>query len=569
MNPSSNLHLPNFFTVLNRSVLLSLLLIPFLSSCDSRDSKDPVEVPELYTPQEEQALLDSVADHPSPRMQFRRVQSPFKSKTEIYGTLFSEVEGFSQERYNELVPLVLEKNIPEIQEAVADGLLTYEELTLFYLKRIYRYELDKETGLQSIISLNPEVLDQARALDSQQGSHHPIYGMPVLLKDNVGTEGMATTAGAVAFLSNWAGDAFITARLKDKGALILGKTNLSEWANFLCDCPNGQSAVGGQTLNPYGRFVHDTGGSSSGSGTATAAGYAVAAVGTETSGSILSPSSSNSLVGMKPTIGLLSRGGIVPISATLDTPGPMTRSLIDNAILLDAMLGYDGMDPASVQVNWEGDWYRPEPGYSLKGKRLGFYRGALETDSLYRQSSEALAAAGAEIVEIELPPVSMDGFLQLLNADMQEAMPDYISNYGGLPDSVGIRNMNDLHAFNLQDSTARIPYGQVRFDGVVADTTSQEDLQALRKSLEDLARLYFKPGFDQGLEAVFSINNGGAHYAAAAKYPALTIPMGYRTDGRPAGLTLFGQQFEEQRLYHLGFEIERILNARKFPEAYR
>ncbi len=550
------------------SVVLTLLFIAFLSGCESRITESRVEVPELYTPEEEQALLDSVADHPSPRMQFRRIQSPFRSKTDIYGALYAEVEAFPEDRYRELVPLVLEKDIPEIQEAVAAGLLTYEELTLFYLKRIYRYELDRETGLQSIISLNERVLDQARTLDKQKGSHHPVYGMPILLKDNVGTNGMPTTAGAVAFLNNRAEDAFITARLKEKGALILGKTNLSEWANFLCDCPNGQSAIGGQTLNPYGRFVHDTGGSSSGSGTATAAGYAVAAVGTETSGSILSPSSSNSLVGMKPTIGLLSRGGIVPISATLDTPGPMTRSLIDNAILLDAMLGYDGSDPASVQVKWEGDWYRPEPGYSLRGKRLGFYREALESDSLYLQSSLALAAAGAEIVELELPPVSMDGFLQLLNADMKEAMPEYISNYGGLPDTLGIRNMKDLHAYNLQDSTARIPYGQVRFDGVIADSTSQEALTALRQRLEDQARLYFKPGFDLEIEAVFSINNRGAHYAAAAKYPALTIPMGYRSDGRPAGLTLFGKQFEEQRLYHLGFEVERILNAREFPKAY-
>lgn len=168
------------------------------------------------------------------------------------------------------------------------------------------------------------------------------------MKDNINVDGLATTAGSLVFKNNKTTDAFIIKRIKENGGIILGKTNLSEWANYLClDCPNGYSAIGGQTLNPYGRKIFDTGGSSSGSGVAVATNYSAVAIGTETSGSILSPSSKNSLVGLKPTVGLLSRSGIVPISSTLDTPGPMTKNVIDNAILLSAMSGKDTTDITS------------------------------------------------------------------------------------------------------------------------------------------------------------------------------------------------------------------------------
>ena len=175
--------------------------------------------------------------------------------------------------------------------------------------------------------------------------------MPIFLKDNINASGMATTAGAVALQNNITDDAFIVKQLKSKGALILGKANLSEWAYFFCgDCPSGYSAIGGQTLNPYGRRIIDTGGSSSGSGVSVAANFCAAAVGSETSGSILSPASQNSAVGLKPTVGLLSRSGIIPISSTLDTAGPITRNVTDNAIMLDAMFGEDISDPKAFMI---------------------------------------------------------------------------------------------------------------------------------------------------------------------------------------------------------------------------
>ena len=215
--------------------------------------------------------------------------------------------------YTRLKPMVLEQPIPVVQEHIRNGDLTYEELCRFFLYRIYTYELDNSTTLNTVIALNPDIIRQARQRDAAlqadpEASRHPIFGMPILLKDNINTEGMPTTAGAIALQGNRTADAFIVERLKEKGALILGKVNLSEWAYYFCEgCPVGYSAIGGQTLNPYGRRVFETGGSSSGSGTAMAAGYAMGAVGTETSGSILSPSSQNSVVGLKPTVGLLSR----------------------------------------------------------------------------------------------------------------------------------------------------------------------------------------------------------------------------------------------------------------------
>ena len=303
------------------------------------------EIPS-WTPYDQSAELEANKEHEIERMQYKLIQSKHLDKNKIWEKLIPEIQQFSEEDYESLKPLILEQDIPTIQQHIRDEHLTYEKLVLWYLHRIVKYESDPEKTLHSIIALNPRVVEEARQRDLNKAiDDHLIFGMPILLKDNINTAGMKTTAGAVAIMDNQTHDAFIVERLKERGALILGKANLSEWAYFFCrPCPVGYSAIGGQTLNPYGRKVFETGGSSSGSGTTIAANYAVAAVGTETSGSILSPSSKNSLVGLKPTIGLLSRTGIVPISSTLDTPGPMTRNVTDNAILLSALSGRDPSD---------------------------------------------------------------------------------------------------------------------------------------------------------------------------------------------------------------------------------
>ena len=333
-----------------------MILFAFLVLISCEDKKEL----EFFKTYDESELLQKQQEHQIPRMKFKLFQSKVLNMNTIFKPFNDELAtNFSEEEYNNLKPLILEQNIPSIQGSISKGLLSYEKLTLFYLYRIRKLESDSSTSLHAIIALNSTVLEEARARDKNRDTTNflinvSMYGMPVLIKDNINTSGMPTTAGAIALLENEnTEDAFIIKKLKEAGALILGKSNLSEWAYYFCGtCPVGYSATGGQTLNPYGRAIFESGGSSSGSGASVAANYAVAAVGTETSGSITSPSSQNSVVGLKPTIGLLSRTGIVPISTTLDTPGPMTKNVTDNYILLTAMQGYDASDSKSFEVGF-------------------------------------------------------------------------------------------------------------------------------------------------------------------------------------------------------------------------
>ncbi len=566
--------------------LVTLLFLTF-QSCQFLEKKDekvnqktaiPDEIEEemeevaeekpLWTPYNDSAEVAQNADHEKERMRYKFIQSKVLDKNEVFAPLYAAVSRFSMEKYETMKPLVLEQNIPTIQKHISEGKFSYEDLVFFYLHRIYTYELPNETTLNTIIALNTNVLEDAKALDKNSDGHHPIYGMPILLKDNIGADGMNTTVGAIALQHNQTDDAFIVKRLKENGALILGKVNLSEWANFICECPNGQSAVGGQTLNPYGRRVFDTGGSSAGSGTSIAANYAVAAVGTETSGSILSPSGQNSVVGMKPTVGLLSRTGIVPISSTLDTPGPMTKNVIDNGILLDAMRGFDISDDKSVQADWHEQWYAEKT--ILKGRRFGVFKNYMENDSIYRETMQKLKAAGAIIIEFEPPEVKFDGFLSILNIDMKNDLPAFIETQIKNKDSVSIANVQDAVEFNKQDSTVRIPYGQARFDGILADTTSAEGLMEIKKRLRTNGRTYFNvPMNEHGLDAILSINNYDAGAAAVAEYPALTIPMGYKNSGEPVNLTFIGKQYQEGKLYSMGAAFESLIQARKIPNGYK
>ncbi len=552
---------------MTRFFLCSLVLMAFVS-CKQNDTTSKEEVV-LWTPYNDSAEVAANAENENKRMRYKFIQSKVLDKNEVFLPLYDEVSQFTEEQYEKMKPLVLEQDIPSIQDQIDEGAFTYEDLVLFYLHRIYKYELPNNTTLNTVIALNPNVLEEARALDKSKGSHHLIYGMPILLKDNVGTAEMHTTAGAIALRENQTDDAFIVERLKEKGALILGKVNLSEWANFICQgCPNGQSAVGGQTLNPYGRRVFDTGGSSAGSGTSTAANYAVGAVGTETSGSILSPSSSSSIVGLKPTIGLLSRTGIVPISSTLDTPGPMTKNVTDNVILLDAMLGKDKADFKSVapEADITSAWEAP---VTLSEIRLGVMKNLLERDSLYAANVEILRNAGAQVIEFEPDNVPLDGFTTLLNLDMRADLPAYIESQVKNKDVVKVASVADVVEFNKQDSLVRIPYGQGSFDGILADTTTAEQFEIIKENLMESGRAFFKIMEGKQLDAVLSINNYHAGYAAVAEYPGLTIPMGYMPTGQPKGLTLIGKPFSEVLLLRIGKAYEDLTHARKIPVGYK
>ena len=555
-----------------KKLIIVLCIIGFVAC--KQDKKPTEEKVVLWTPYNDSAEVAANADHEIGRMQYELIQSKVLDKNTIFRPLYDEVSQLSEEEYNTLSPLILEQDILTLRNHIQEGRLTYEKLVLYYLYRIYKYELNNDTTLNTVIALNADVVDAARKLDelkkigTASEMQHPIYGMPILLKDNINTFGMKTTAGSIALMDNEVTDSYIVKELKKNGALILGKVNLSEWAYFLCSgCPVGYSAYGGQTLNPYGRRIFETGGSSSGSGTAVAANYAVAAVGTETSGSILSPSSQNSVVGLKPTIGLLSRSGIVPISSTLDTPGPMTKNVSDNAILLSAMLGKDENDAASVAPT-SGILEAVSEPKAFSEMRLGAIANLMETDSIYKHTVERLRSLGAEVLEFTPPTVEMDGFLSILNLDMREDLPKYLKEYTDSA-NIKIKSVADAIRFNNADSLVRIPYGQALFNGIVADSTTSEELVDIKSNLQANGRQFFDAGLEAyGLDAVLSINNYHAGYAAVAKYPALTVPMGYKSSGEPISLTFIGKQFTEAELYRLAAAFEKEFPVRKMPKGY-
>ena len=536
-----------------------LFLIISISSC-KKDSKD------------QDALQAEVTDTTAVvEREYKVLDSKFLTKEAIWAPFENEMASFSLDRYEMLLPLIMDQSIPDIQRSVRNGDFTYEELAKFYLYRIRKFDRNNSLSLNSVISINPAILEQARERDRayQAGERkHAIFGIPVLLKDNINTTGMPTTAGAVALQNNNTEDAFIVQRLKENGALILGKANLSEWAYFFCgDCPSGYSAVGGQTLNPYGRKILDTGGSSSGSAVAIAANFAPAAVGSETSGSILSPSSQNSVVGLKPTVGVLSRGGIVPISSTLDTPGPITKFVIDNAILLSAMTGRDAQDPASVaNKNNTTDFYSSITENSLKGVRLGALKTLME-DSLYVAAVNDLRLAGAEVVVFEPEEIQLPNFIRLLNLDMKKDLPEYFEKYGG---NVEVRTVKDVMAFNLKDSINSSPYGQKLFQGIVSDSATDKEFAAIKDTLQrNGTRFFEEPMKKHQLEGILSINNYHASFAAVAKYPAITVPMGYGENNAPKGLTFIAKPYAEANLYSWAYAFEQATKRRIAPENFK
>lgn len=525
-------------------------------SCFAQETSDS------WASYDEAADLAVLAELENERMHYQLLRSQYQRGAALWSNFEAELADFGEAQYEALKPLILGASIDRLQQAVDSGELSYETLTGFYLYRIRETENDPAQYLNAVISLNPAALEQARERDGGHGENHdPIFGMPVLLKDNVGAAGMPTTAGAFALANNEAGNAFIAERLIERGAIVLGKANLSEWAYFFCgDCPSGWSAMGGQTLNPYGRLVFGTGGSSSGSGAAIAAEYAVAAVGSETSGSILSPASANSLVGLKPTTGSLSRTGVVPISATLDTTGPMARSVADVVALFNAMTGYDEDDFAMPRR--AEDLMLEFRLTGLSGKRLGLLESMTE-DAFYQEAADLLAANGATIEPVSFAWDSPESFSEFLGAEMVRDLAAYLADHASA--GVEISSVADLRAFNLEDPTG-MPYGQAEVDMMAELAYSAEELEALRAELQSYARLQMENLFSQhDLDVLLSLNNMHAGVAALANFPALTIPAGYRENGRPVGLTLIAPSFQEQVLIDIGAEFERLTMARRPP----
>ncbi|MBP3953147.1 amidase family protein [Bacillus suaedae] len=464
-----------------------------------------------------------------------------------------------------------EATIAEMQAALQSGELTSVELVQMYLDRIEKYE----DIVNAYISINPDALAIAAELDANRGSgtRGPLYGIPIMLKDNVDTiDDMPTTAGAVVLKDNYASeDAFIAKKFRDAGAIILGKSTMSEFANFLTrGLPNGFSGFGGQAMNPYGPGIFDTGGSSSGVGGGVAANLAAAGIGTETSGSILSPSSSNSLVGIKPTVGLVSRTGIIPLASSQDTAGPMTRTVEDAAAMLTVISGYDPAD--EVTATSEGNTHNysnflNEEG--LVGARIGVdrstYRWLSEEEVEIMENAIALMEEkGAIIIDpIELNIQSNNSIV--LFHEFKHDLNAYLSKTS---DDVPVKTLADIIAWNEEHPEA-IPYGQsylIQSQGMSDDQKDPDYLESRRLDLLYSGEQGIDKAFaEHDLDAILFPKNYGAAAPARAGYPSITVPGGYTSEGLPVGVTFSAMAYSEPKLIELSYAYEQASLNRVAP----
>ena len=538
---------------------LALTFFVLILSC----SDNPIIVWENYDETQE---IEYNSNHEISRMRYKRLQSITKDRNEIFKPFHDFFKSYDISHHNSIKDLIINQNISSIQSHILEGKFNYEDLVKFYLYRIYNFEMDKDLYLNSIISLNPEIINEAKELDRNNKPDNLLYGIPILVKDNINVEGMVTSAGATVFKDNFVDvDARVIENLKNNNALILGKLNMSEWAYYFCrPCPVGYSSLGGQTLNPYGRKVFESGGSSSGSGVSIAANFAVASIGSETSGSILSPSSKNSLVGLKPTIGSISRSGIVPISSFFDTSGPMTTNVYDNAILYNSMIGYDDKD----QLSYKADKIDLEEMTSFNPKNIvvGMSSNDLK-DSLISIALDDLKITGVSNSIYDPEQYSLPSFRSILTSDMKRDLPKYISDYANK--DIQVFNVTDIVEFNNKDTLIHAPYGQYIFNEIKEDEVSDSELKQMKINTKSKATNYLnKIMTNNDFDIFISVDNNMAGIAAAAHFPALTIPMGYRSDGLPSNITFIAKSRNEQLLYNIAYRYENQSKRRVAPKKY-
>jgi amidase len=473
-----------------------------------------------------------------------------------------------------------EASIAELSAAMADGTLTAEALTSFYLERIA--QIDKQgPKLNAVLEVNPDALFIARALDRERelsGPRGPLHGIPVLLKDNIDTaDRLHTSAGSLALAGSYAlKDSFVADALRKAGAVILGKANMTEWANFMANnMPSGYSSRGGQVINPY-VATHTPGGSSSGPGVAVAAGLCAAAIGTETSGSILDPASENSVVGIKPTVGLISRTGIIPIAMSQDTAGPMARTVADAAILLGALTGIDPADPAtaaSADRAYE-DYTVFLDRRGLRGARLGVVRhygheGLSDAEQqLFDAALDVLRAQGAELVDpANLPSVGEKGWRsRVLVHEFKPALNSYLASLGP---AAPVRTLAAVIAFNTAHADRCLVHGQAVLESSEATSGTLTEPEYLNSRLEDIRRAGAE-GIDavlaqERLDALVFPGSWGCWVAARAGYPSVCVPAGYMPDGVPMGLTFTGTAWSEGALIRLAYGFEQATLLRREP----
>jgi len=536
-----------------------IFFFAFILSC----SNNPIIVWENYDESQE---IEENSNHKISRMRYKRLQSLTKDRNEIFKPFYDFLKSYDIVYHDSIKDLILNQDISSIQSHISKGRFNYEDLVKFYIYRIYKFEMDTDLYLNSIISLNSEIINEAKELDRKNNPDNLLYGIPILVKDNINVEGMVTSAGASVFRNNFIdNNARVIDNLKSNNVLILGKLNMSEWAYYFCrPCPVGYSSLGGQTLNPYGRKVFESGGSSSGSGVSIAANFAAASIGTETSGSILSPSSKNSLVGLKPTIGSVSRSGIVPISSFFDTSGPMTTNVYDNALLFNSMIGYDDEDKLSYSAD-KIDLEEME-NFNPKNVVAGISSNYLN-DSLITIALNDLKIIGILNTVYNPEEYSLPSFRSILTSDMKRDLPTYISKYANK--DIQVLNVTDIIEFNNKDTLINAPYGQYLFNQIKKDKVSDSDLNQMKVNTKSLATNYLnKIMINYDFDFFISVDNSMAGIAAAAHFPALTIPMGYRDDGQPSNITFITTSKNEQLLYNIAYRYEKQSKRRVAPIKY-
>jgi len=483
-----------------------------------------------------------------------------------------------------------EADIAGLQARMADGTLDSHALTRAYLDRIAAID-DAGPRLNAVIELNPQALAEADARDAERKAgkpRGPLHGIPVLLKDNIDATPMVNSAGSLALAGHRPkDDAFLVRRLREAGAVILGKTNLSEWANIRSSrATSGWSARGGQTRSPYA-LDRNPCGSSAGTGSAIAANLAAVGVGTETDGSIICPSAVAALVGIKPTVGLVSRDGIIPISASQDTAGPMARSVADAAALLAAMSGADAADSTTQAATGHvvADYAPHLKADGLAGARIGVVRGLMgyqpDVDGAMERAIKAMRTAGATVVDAEIPTLGQwnDAEFTVLKYELKDGLERYLSESGA-----PVTTLAGLIEFNREHAAEEMPFfGQDIFEQAQALGPLTE--AAYIEARDRTRRLAGPEGLDatldtQHLDALVApamspawltdpVNGDhftGAGYgvAAAAGTPSITVPMG-DSHGLPLGVVFMGKAWSEPRLVELAYAFEQATHARKPP----
>jgi amidase len=486
-----------------------------------------------------------------------------------------------------------ELTISQLQQGYKDHKYTIKEIVGIYLDRINTIDRNGPQ-LNSIIVINPDALQIAEDLDREMAAgkiRGPLHGVPVILKDNIDThDGMATTAGATALRNSFPlADSYVAKKLREAGAVIIAKSNLSEWANFRAMMSSsGWSGIGGQTKNPY-VLDRNPCGSSSGSGVAVSANLCMLAIGTETNGSIVCPSNNNGIAGIKPTVGLISRSGIVPISFTQDTPGPMGRTVEDVAIALGTMTGVDQADSKTIASEGKSltDYTRFLKKDGLKGKRIGLQKKSMgfsdKVDTLMIKAVADLRANGAEVIDIEFPKMENydDASFQVMLYEFKDGLNKYFATLG---DQARIKSIAELIGFNKKD-TVELRY----FDQKLLEMAEKKgDLESTeyKKALSLMTKATREEGIDKvmnenRLDAIIAPTGspawktdlilgdhfvgGSSSLAAISGYPAITVPMGF-IDNLPVGITFFGKAWNEPLLLEIAFSYEQATKHRKAPK---